>query len=82
MSIAQIEAALSQLSAEELRHLALRTWAAYVAKEKLTGGVHECEESDPALLASLDDAVRRADQAGGGVSGQEVRARISQWTTK
>ena len=42
-----------------------------------------CEEEDPQLLAALDEAVRRADATPGqGHSGDDLRARIAQWTTK
>lgn len=83
MSIAQIEAELSTLSGDELRRLALRTWAAFVEKERADPKFNECEETDPALLAALDEATQRAgSREGQGVSGNEVRARISRWTTK
>ena len=83
MSITQIEAELQHLSASELRRLALNSWAAYVQKEQGGATVNECEEDDPQLLAALDDALARADRAEAGTAtGDEVRARIDQWTTK
>lgn len=83
MSITQIEAELQHLSASELRRLALNSWAAYVQKERGDATVNECGEDDPRLLAALDDALVRADRAGAGTAtGDEVRARIDQWTTK
>lgn len=83
MSIAQIEAELNALTVEELRHLALRTWAAFVEKERADPTVNVCEEADPAVTAALDDAVQRVDRSGGrGMSGNEVRAKISRWITK
>jgi len=83
MSLSQIEAELDGLSAEDLRRLAMRSWAAFLAKEGSNWAAHTCDEDDPVLLAALDEAVRRAEQAGGrgGVTGDEVRARIRQWTT-
>ena len=51
MSLSQIEAELDQLTPEELRRLALRSWTAFVKKE---GGIpHECNEDDPTLLAEV-----------------------------
>jgi len=83
MSLAQIEAKLDGLSADELRHLALRSRAVFLAKAGANPNSHECDEDDPALLAALDNALRRTDQTGShGVSGSEVRTRIRQWITK
>ena len=83
MSIVQIEAELKRLSAEELRRLAMSSWAAFVEKEGLEPACNECDENNPELLATLDDAVREADRMGSrGVSGDEVRSRIREWTTK
>ena len=83
MSLAQIEAKLDDLSADELRHLALRSRAVFLAKAGNNPGAHECEENDPVLLAALDNALLRTDHAGShGVSGSEVRTKIKQWITK
>ncbi len=83
MGITQIEAELAGLSAAELRRLALNSWAAYVQKEHGDATVNECEENDPRLLAALDEAVTRAGQpAARAFSGDAVRTRINQWTTK
>lgn len=83
MSITQIESELKNLSPTDLRRLALNSWAAFVQKEKITPAVNECEETDPDLLAVLDAAITRADQpAAAGLTGQEVRTRIRQWTTR
>lgn len=73
MSMAQIEAELDQLTPEELRRLALRSWTAFVKKE---GGIaHECQKDDPLLLAAVDEAVAAADaQKGQGHTADEVRA--------
>ncbi len=65
MSLAEIEAELANLSADELRHLALRSWSAFVKKEGSTEGAHECSEEDAALLAALDEAVAQADARNG-----------------
>lgn len=82
MSIAQIEAELKGLSADELRRLALNSWAAFVQKENRDPAAHECQEKDPQLLAALDEAVSRAEQPNSrAITGDEVRARISLWTT-
>lgn len=82
MSIAQIEAELERLSADELRQLAVRSWAAFVEKEGVEPAVNECEESDPELLAALDEAVRRADGAQArSFDADKVRSRIGRWIT-
>ncbi len=83
MSIAQIEAELDTMSAEDLRQLALRSWATFVAKEHGEPQTNMCDEDDPVLIAALDEAGRRADASGPrGLSGDELRAKIRQWTTK
>ena len=81
MSLAQIEAALDELTSDELRRLALRSWTAFVKKE---GGIaHECIEDDPQLLAALDKTIAAADATPGqGHSADEVRSRLRQWTSK
>jgi len=82
MSLAEIEAELDQLGPDELRRLALKSWGAFVEKEQRQHGVNECDESDPRLLAALDEAIAQADATPGqGDSGSEVRARLNQWTT-
>ena len=83
MSIVQIEAELKCLSAEDLRRLAVSSWAAFVEKEASDPAVNECNEDRPELLAALDDAVRQADHPGNkNVPGDEVRSRILKWITK
>ena len=83
MSIIQIEAELKCMSAEELRRLAVSSWAAFVEKEASDPALNECDEDNPKLLAALDDAVRQADRPGNrSVPGDEVRSRIRAWTTK
>ncbi len=83
MSITQIEAELDGLSAEDLRRLALRSWLAFVAKTEANPAAHECSEDDPVLLAALDEAMGRAGRVDGqGCTGDEVRAKIRQWTTR
>lgn len=81
MSLAQIEAELDQLTPDELRRLAMRSWTAFVKKEG--GMIHECEEEDPLLLAALDQAAAAADaNQGQGHTADEVRTRLRQWTSK
>jgi hypothetical protein len=82
MSLVEIEAELDQLGPDELRRLALKSWMTFVEKERGQSGVNECDESDPRLLASLDEAIAKADAAPGqGHSEREVRARLNEWTT-
>ena len=77
MSIAQIEAELKRLTADELRRLAVSSWEAFVEKEGEASSANESDETDPALLAALDDAVRSCDQTGSRrSSGDEIRSRI------
>jgi hypothetical protein len=83
MSIIQIEAELKSISAEELRRLAVSSWAAFVEKEASDPALNECDENNPELLAALNDAVRQADGHGRrSVAGSEVRSRIRAWTTR
>ena len=82
MSLVEIEAKLDQLGPDELRHLALSSWAAFVEKEQHQHGVNECDEGDPLLLAAVDEAIEKADATPGqGHTGSEIRARLNQWTT-
>jgi hypothetical protein len=83
MSFAEIEAELGKLGPDDLRRLAIKSWAAFVQKEGRAGGGHECDESDPRLLTTLDEAIARADATlGQGHSGSQVRARLSEWISK
>lgn len=83
MSFAEIEAQLEKLSPAELRRLALKSWSAFVAKEGLSESENQCDETDPELLAALDEALDRADSTSHrGYTGDEVRARISEWTSR
>ena len=83
MSLVEIEAELTRLSAAELRRLAMNSWVAFLKKEAVEPIHDECDEDDPGLLAALDEAVRRADaSAGYGTSGDAVRLRIREWTTR
>jgi hypothetical protein len=80
MSFAEIEAELERMNADQLRRLALMSWAAFVQKE---GRTNEISEEDPKLLAAPDEALAAADEAHGkGHSGSEVRARLREWTSK
>jgi hypothetical protein len=75
-----IEAELDKLTPEELRRLALRSWRV-VEKEGTIA--HECDEDDPCLLASLDEAIAAAEaERGKGQTADEVRARSRQWISK
>jgi hypothetical protein len=81
MSLAEIESELKKMTPDELRRLALKSWSALVQKEG--GADASCDEDDPQLLAALDDAIQRADATPGqGHSGQQVRARLDQRTSK
>jgi hypothetical protein len=83
MSYAEIEAELEKLSPDELRRLALKSWTVFVAKEGGSDTANECSEDDTCLLAGLDEAIAKADATPGeGHSGDEVRARLSQWASK
>ena len=83
MSFSEIEAELGKLTAEELRCLAVKSWTAFVEKEGSAKIANECSEDDPQLLASLDEAIARADaNPGRGYSGSEVLARLRGWTSK
>jgi hypothetical protein len=81
MSLVEIEAELARLSPDRFRHLALKSWTTFVEKERLQAGINECEETDPRLLAALDEAIEKADATPGqGHSGKDVRARLNEWT--
>lgn len=83
MSLAEIQAELNNLTPEELRHLAVESWRAFVRKEGLPEGQHFCDEDDPALLTALDQAAEQADRASEpGPSGDEIRARIAEWSSR
>jgi hypothetical protein len=41
MSLVEIEAELGKLTPDELRHLALKSWTAFVEKETGTGAANE-----------------------------------------
>jgi hypothetical protein len=83
MSLAEIEAELDKLGPDDLRRLAIKSWAAFVQKEGHTEGANECDESHPRLLTALDEAIAEADATlGQGHSGSQVRARLDGWITK
>jgi hypothetical protein len=65
MSLVEIEAKSDQLSPDELRHLALKSWMTFVKKEQRQTGANECDEDDPRLLADLDEAIAKADKTPG-----------------
>jgi len=81
MRLAEIEAELGKMAPDELRRLALKSWTAFVEKE--AGADNQCNEDDPQLLAALDEAIEKAKATPqGGHSGNEVRSRLSKWTSK
>jgi hypothetical protein len=83
MSFAEIEAELDRLGPDELRRLALKSWTTFVEKEGRAEGANLCDESDPRLLAALDEAIAKADATPGqGHSACGVRARLNEWTLK
>jgi hypothetical protein len=83
MSLIEIEAQLDKLTPHELRHLAIKSWTAFVEKESGSEGQNECDEGDPQLLAALDEAIEKASATPGeGRSANEVRARLSEWTSR
>ena len=83
MSFTEIEAELDKLGPDDLRRLALKSWAAFVLKEGRTEGGNECDESDPRLLAALDEAMAGADATvGQGDSCSQVRSRLNEWISK
>ena len=62
MSLAQIEAELEHLSADELRRLALKSWNAFVQKEGHSSH-DEWSDDDPHLVAELDTEAASATEA-------------------
>jgi len=83
MSLAEIEAELEKLSPDDLRRLALKSWTVFVKKESGLANANECDEDDPLLLAALDEAIAKADAPRSqGHSGIEVRARLTEWTSR
>jgi hypothetical protein len=83
MSLSEIEAELERLAPDELRDLAMKSYQAFLAKEAECSPPNECDESDPRLLAALDDATARADmKRGEGCSAQDVRAQLAAWISK
>ncbi len=82
MSFAEIEAELEKLSRGDLRRLALKSWTAFVAKEGNSDSGNGCSEDDPKLLTALDEAIEEADSSPQTYSGNDVRARLNQWTSK
>lgn len=83
MSLVEIEAELDRLGPDELRRVALKSWTAFVEKERRQSGINECDEDDPLLLAALDEAIAKADATPGqGHSAEQVRTRLHEWTTR
>jgi hypothetical protein len=83
MSLIEIEAQLEKLTSDELRQLALKSWTAFVGKEGGSERQNECEDDDPVLLAALDEAIEKANITQSKEhSANEVRARLSEWTSR
>lgn len=83
MSFAEIEAELEKLGPEDLRRIALKSWTAFVRKEGHMDGANQCDESDPLLLAALDEAIAKADATPDqGHAGGPVRVRLNEWISK
>jgi hypothetical protein len=83
MSFAEIEAELPLLTPDELHRLALKSWTVFVEKQSRRPAGNDCSEDDPQLLAALDEAIEKAGVAPNqGFSANEVRARLSKWTSK
>lgn len=83
MSLTEIEAQLEHLTPDELRHLALRSWSVFVKREGHSEIFNECDEDDPNILSALDQAVAQAEASpSNGCAGDEVRERISEWTSR
>jgi hypothetical protein len=83
MGLIEIEAQLDKLTPDELRQLALKSWTTFVEKEAGSEGQNECEEDDPQLLTALDAAIEKAGVTPGqGSSANEVRVRLSEWTSR
>jgi len=80
MSLVEIEAELKNLTPDELRHLAIKSWGSFLENDR-AADFNQCDEEDPGLLAALDKAIAEAsgDQ---GFSGAEVHTRLAQWTSK
>lgn len=82
MSFAEIEAELRNLSADELRRLALSSWNAFVEKESHGEG-QACVDEDPETLAALDVAIREVDaKRAAEYSGDDVRGLVRKWTSR
>ena len=88
MSLTQLKDKAAQLPSKEQRELiafliALQTARDEEFNEGQSLGQSECSEDDPALLTALDEALERAGAVPKeGYSGDEVRSRIAQWTSK
>jgi hypothetical protein len=83
VSFAEIEAALPNLSPDELKRLALKSWTVFLEREGTGEAAHECSEDDPELLAALDHAIAEADRnPGTGHSANEVRQSLRRWTSR
>jgi hypothetical protein len=83
MSLREIEDELDRLKPEELRQLALKSWSAFVARDNPSRPGRQCNEDDPELLAALDESIRQADaNPRRGLTGNELRSRLSEWISR
>jgi hypothetical protein len=83
MSFAEIEAELEKMAPDQLRRLALRSWAAYLEKECRPEAGSKCDEDDPLILAALDQAMQRAEASPNQrYSADQVRSRLGKWISK
>jgi hypothetical protein len=81
MSLTRLKDEAAQLPLKEQRELI--AFLIELQIEERSSASNECSEDDPALLAALDEAIARAGVVPtGGYSGQEVRSRVAQWTSK
>ena len=81
MSFIEIEAAHDQLTPDELRRLAIKSWSAFLASE--TYADHFCDEDDPELLNALDRAIAKATATPAEVlAADEVRPRLTSWISR
>ncbi len=83
MSLAELEAELENLSMEDLCRLGGRISKLFTKKEAGFSKGHMCNEGDPVLLAALDNALVNADTlTSKGLSADEIRTRLGEWTSK
>ena len=83
MSLVEIESQLEQLTADELRKLAMKSWSAFVTRETTSECANLCDEEDSEVLAALDEALAQAEaEPNQNFTADEVRARIAEWSLR